>query len=228
MLRPFALAACLLIAGCGNLTTPTAEQPAEAAAVAEAPPETDYLAQGKQQGYEAAVAAQGAGEAGWAGVATKWGYAIASLGLVPADHPDYATAQAKIAEYTTNQGVAYQRDAAYQAKAAAAPPQEPAKNYRTYTAQSGLTGTTEIEWRWLKGAELECDYGTCFGMEVVAVEGCDNALYVELALEDESDVNIGMTNDTTGKVSAGQKARLIFNTFDESVDSASISEMSCY
>ncbi|MBD2111734.1 MULTISPECIES: hypothetical protein [Cyanophyceae] len=123
MIRPLALAACLLIAGCGSLTSTTAEQPAEAAPVAEAPPAADYLVHGKQQGYEAAVAAQSAGESEWASVAEKWGWAINSLGLVPVDHPDYAEAQAKATEYAANRDVAYQRDATYQAKveAAAAP-----------------------------------------------------------------------------------------------------------
>ncbi|MBD1918897.1 MULTISPECIES: hypothetical protein [Cyanophyceae] len=108
-------AAALLIAGCGS-PTPIAEQPAEAAVVAAAPAETDYLAQGKQQGYEAAVAAQNADVGAWASVAERWGWAINSLGLVPADHPDYATAQAKIEEYTANQSVATERHAAYEAK----------------------------------------------------------------------------------------------------------------
>jgi hypothetical protein len=115
------------ISGCGSIASTPNEPIAEVAEVVETPVEaTDYLTQGKQQGYEAAVAAQSAEEAGWAHIAEMWGWAIASLGLVPADHPDYAEAQAKIAEYITNQGVAHQRDAAYQAKAAAVPaPQAP-------------------------------------------------------------------------------------------------------
>jgi hypothetical protein len=151
---------------------------------------------------------------------------------VPVDSSDYATAQAKISEYNASRDVAAERHRVYQtgleqAKAKAAQA-EAELGYSTYMAKVGFTGTTEIQWRWLKGDELSCDYGTCWGMEVVAVEGCDSALYVELALEDENDINIGMTNDTTGKVRPGQKARLTFNAFDDTAHSAGISEMSCY
>lgn len=116
-------AACLLIAGCGSLTSTTVEQPTEAAEVAEvveAP--TDYLAQGKQQGYEAAVAAQTAVDDRWKDVSAQWDLSIASLGQVPTDSSDYATAQAKIVEYTANRDVAAERYRAYQAKAAAPVP----------------------------------------------------------------------------------------------------------
>ena len=229
-----AVGALVLFGGLGSLVDgpkqPDAE--AEVVEVEETPPEVDYLTQGKQQGYTAAVAAQNATDNQWDSVTQQWDTAISTLSQVPTTSPDYATAQSKISEYNASRDVAAEQHRVYQvgleqAKAKAA--QAEAKlGYSTYMAKAGLTGDTEVKWRWLENAETNCDYGRCWGMEVVAVEGCDNALYVELALEDDNDINVGMTNDTTGKVSPGQKARLTFNVFDESARSASLSEMSCY
>lgn len=226
------IAAALLITGCGGLTTPTAEQPAEAneaAEVAEAPAE-DFFALGKTQGYEAAVAAQTASGLQWQVVGGQWDTAISTLGQVPPDSPDYAAAQAKASEYTANRGVAAERQRLYEANLAVqkAAAEKEAARYRTYTADAGLTETTEVQWRWLESNEFSCDYGTCWGMELIAPEGCDSALYVELSLMDESDINVGMTNDTTGKIGAGQKARLTFNAYDDTANKARISEMNCY
>ena len=122
MIRNLALAATLLlIAGCGNIASTAApEQPAEAAEVAEvveAP--TDYLAQGKAEGYSAAVAAQTATGEAWRDVGLGWDGAMRSLGKVPTDSPDYATAQAKITEYTANRESASARYNAHLADMAA-------------------------------------------------------------------------------------------------------------
>jgi len=120
MIRNLALAATLLlIAGCGNIASTAApEQPAEAAEVAEVveAPVEDFLTLGKAQGYEAAVAAQTAADNEWGEVSEKWDLAVRTLGQVPADSPNYATAQAKIAEYNANRDVAADRHFAYQAK----------------------------------------------------------------------------------------------------------------
>jgi len=124
MIRNLALAATLLlIAGCGNIASTAPEQPAEAAEVAEVvePPveQTDFLAIGKQQGYEAAVAAQTAVDDRWKDVTGQWDLAIASLGQVPTDSPNYAEAQAKITEYTANREAASARYNAHLADMAA-------------------------------------------------------------------------------------------------------------
>lgn len=122
MIRHIALAACLLTAGCGSLTSTVPESPAEVVEAVEAPVEqTDYLALGKQQGYEAAVAAQNATDNQWYEVSQKWDLAVRTLGQVPADNPNYATAQDKITEYNANRDVAAARHWAYQAEA---PPAE--------------------------------------------------------------------------------------------------------
>lgn len=110
--------AAVPLASCqfSQATAPEIAPPAAVAAEAPAAIETDFLALGKQQGYEAALAAQSAAENQWQSVSQKWNVAINSLGQVPADHPDYAEAQAKIAEYTANFEVARNRSQVYQAK----------------------------------------------------------------------------------------------------------------
>ena len=81
------------------------------AEVAEAPETapTDYLAEGKAEGYSTAVAAQTATGNDWNDVGLGWDAAMRSLGKVPADSPDYAEAQSKLAEYTANREVASAR-----------------------------------------------------------------------------------------------------------------------
>lgn len=118
--------------------TPEAE-PEVAEAVAEEPelePEpTDYLVEGKAQGYSAAVAAQTAENRAWGDVVSQWDEALRLLEQVPEDSSDYAEAQAKIEEYTANRDVAAERYsihqeevAARQAEIAARP--KPIDNYR--------------------------------------------------------------------------------------------------
>jgi len=106
------LASCQL----SQATAPEASPPVTAAVEEPEVVETDFLALGKQQGYEAALAAQSAAESQWEPVSRKWNTAISSLRQVPADHPDYAEAQAKIAEYTANFEVARSRSRAYEVK----------------------------------------------------------------------------------------------------------------
>ncbi|MBD1877167.1 hypothetical protein H6F75_27160 [Nodosilinea sp. FACHB-131] len=120
-----AVMALLLLSSCQSAAPPPAPvaELQEQAEVVETPVETiDYLTQGKQQGYEAAVAAQTAVDDRWKDVSAHWDLAIASLGQVPTDSPDYATAQAKIVEYTANRDVAAERYRAYQVKVAAPVP----------------------------------------------------------------------------------------------------------
>ena len=70
-------------------------------------PTPDYLAQGKTQGYTAAVAAQTAATPEqWATVANKWQRAIDDLDRVPQEDPTYAEAQAKRDEYSKNKLIA--------------------------------------------------------------------------------------------------------------------------
>ncbi len=66
--------------------------------------------QGKDLGWQAAVAAQGAQtQADWQRVAGLWDEAIALLEQVPAEAPDHSQAKAKAEEYRRNRAVALTR-----------------------------------------------------------------------------------------------------------------------
>ena len=62
---------------------------------------------------------------------------------------------------------------------------------------------------------------------VTTRDGCPSGIYAELAILDNSDVQIDYTNDTTTQVPAGTKAKLTFDTFNEEAESARLSELSC-
>ena len=90
-------------------------------------------------------------------------------------------------------------------------------------------GDSQIAWRWLEKGEYSCSYGDhCWGMAIIAREGCPSSLYVEIAILDSSDTNIGYTNDTTSGLGAGQKAKLVFEDFTAGAKSARLTEISCY
>ena len=87
----------------------------------------------------------------------------------------------------------------------------------------------EIAWRWLEHGEFRCSYGDhCWGMLVVAKNGCPSSLYAEITILDGSGSNVGYTNDTTSGLSPGQQAKLIFEDFTPGADSARLGEISCY
>ncbi len=66
--------------------------------------------QGTDLGWQAAVAAQSAQtQANWQRVVDLWGQAIAALESLPTEHPNYAQAQAKAAEYRGNRAIASDR-----------------------------------------------------------------------------------------------------------------------
>jgi len=91
-------------------------------------------------------------------------------------------------------------------------------------------GDSQIAWRWLKpGSEYSCSYGNyCFGMSIIAREGCPSSLYAEITILDSSGTNIGYTNDTTSGLGASQKAKMVFETFEPGAKNARLAEISCY
>lgn len=92
-------------------------------------------------------------------------------------------------------------------------------------------GDPQIAYRWLTyGSEYTCSYSSayCFGMFVIARDGCPTSVYAEINLLDGSDTNLGFTNDTTSALSPGQKAKLVFDTFTDGVKSANLGKISCY
>ena len=87
----------------------------------------------------------------------------------------------------------------------------------------------DIAWKWLEHGEFRCSYGDhCWGMLVVAKNGCPSSLYAEITILDGSGSNVGYTNDTTSGLSPGQQAKLIFEDFTPGADSARLGEISCY
>ena len=114
----------------------------------------------------------------------------------------------------------------------------------TSTTTSSTTTTTIQAWnpegyvvvlpqdgvatRWLENGEFSCGYyDWCWGMEVITKFGCSN-LYVEISLKNKNGVNIGWTNDTAQGLAPGDKAQLIFGTYDSQAETASLAEVSCY
>jgi hypothetical protein len=90
-------------------------------------------------------------------------------------------------------------------------------------------GDPQIAWRWLDTSEFSCSYGDqCWGMMVIAREGCPSSAYVEITIIDNNGTNIGFTNDTTSSLGAGQKAKLVFEDFTTGAESARLAKISCY
>ncbi|MBD2106721.1 hypothetical protein [Nodosilinea sp. FACHB-13] len=218
------IAVCLLLASCGGLTTAEPEQPAEAAEVVEAPaPEpTNYLAQGKAEGYSAAVAAQTATGNDWNDVGLGWDAAMRSLGNVPADSPDYAEAQTKIQEYIANREVASVRynDHLAELKARQAPTTTPTPTPEptAWQLSPGWTQMRSEEGKalaYIPRDPIACRDGGdyCFEFDVMAQEGCPNGLYVEFQLIDpNTKAVIGMGNDLLPVLLPGQVGLLSINT----------------
>jgi hypothetical protein len=91
-------------------------------------------------------------------------------------------------------------------------------------------GDSQIAWRWLEfGSEYSCSYGDyCWGMSIIAREGCPSSLYAEISILDSGGTNIGFTNDTTSGLGASQKAKLVFETFTPGAKTAMLAKISCY
>ena len=91
-------------------------------------------------------------------------------------------------------------------------------------------GDSQIAWRWLDfGSEYSCSYGDyCWGMSIISRDGCPSSLYAEITILDSSGTNIGFTNDTTSGLGAGQKAKMIFETFTAGANTARLAKISCY
>ena len=91
------------------------------------------------------------------------------------------------------------------------------------------TYSDTIAYRWLERGEFSCSYGDhCWGMLVVAKNGCPSSLYAEITILDSAGSNIGFTNDTTSGLGQGQQAKLIFEDFTPGAQKARLSEISCY
>ena len=63
---------------------------------------------------------------------------------------------------------------------------------------------------------------------IIAKDGCPSSLYGEIKIFDSSDVQIDYTNDSASTVSAMQKVKLTFDTFNDNASTAQIGKLSCY
>lgn len=87
----------------------------------------------------------------------------------------------------------------------------------------------DIAWRWAERGEFRCSFGDiCWGIFIVARNGCPSMLYAEITILDAAGTNIGFTNDTASSLRSGDEAKLVFEDFTPGADSARLAEISCY
>lgn len=84
-----------------------------------------------------------------------------------------------------------------------------------------------IAWRWMESSEYDCTADSCWGMLVIPRDGCRSSLYVELSIQDGSGAAVGYTNDTAGSVSPGQRAKMVFDSYEPGAAKARLAEISC-
>jgi hypothetical protein len=85
-----------------------------------------------------------------------------------------------------------------------------------------------VGWRWLRTNEFSCTGDSCWGMMIIAKDGCDRSLYAEISILDKNEVQIGYTNDSVSQALPMQKSKLIFNTYEDEANTARLSKISCY
>lgn len=85
----------------------------------------------------------------------------------------------------------------------------------------------DIAYRWMENPT--CLLDSCWGLEVVAREGCPGGLYIELTTLTPDGTVVGFTNDSVGSVSYGGKARMVFDNVDrdQGATKARVDEISC-
>lgn len=96
--------------------------------------------------------------------------------------------------------------------------------------QSGFTPYADgtVAYRWLDGFK-DCEVAdSCWGMEVIARDGCPSSLYVELSIINDAGTAVGYTNDVAGAVERGQMAQLVFDNFEKDASKARLTKIFCY
>jgi len=94
------------------------------------------------------------------------------------------------------------------------------KSYNEYSAN--------VAWKWAEGPD-PCGYSRCWYnyIKVISRDGCPSGLYAEVNKLNSSGTVIGWSNDSVPALGPGQKARLVFVTYDPA-DSSTLAEISCY
>lgn len=108
----------------------------------------------------------------------------------------------------------------------AAPAWTPPEGYTLYPTSSG--SRIGVKWSTARGSECTGYNVTCFAMDVVTEKGCPRSLYAEIKILGKGGDNIGWTNDTAQGVDAGEKVRLVFDTYERGASTAQIAEINCY
>jgi hypothetical protein len=96
------------------------------------------------------------------------------------------------------------------------------------TEFNSWTDDPNVAWRWLNSKEFECTGDSCWGMMVIAKNGCPKNLYAEISILDKAEVQVGYSNDTVSSALPMQKSKLVFNSYENSAHSARLSKISCY
>lgn len=102
----------------------------------------------------------------------------------------------------------------------------------TYNPDWPPTGFTdydgEVAYKWTTSTtDSDCSGCTYSTMDVTALYGCDS-LYVEVNFLDSTGSIVDWSNDTVSSLSAGQTARLEFDTWEDYADQTEITDVSCY
>lgn len=98
----------------------------------------------------------------------------------------------------------------------------------TWSPPAGFEKTSQdpsVAARWMD--DVNCTGESCWGIEIVAHEGCPDGLYVELSILDSSGAAIGYTNDKVGAIQRGGRAKLTFDSYEAGADKARLTEVSC-
>jgi hypothetical protein len=103
------------------------------------------------------------------------------------------------------------------------------KGFKDTTLIASYLDWPVVAYRFLKRNEFKCrGFSRCSGMIVIPRDGCPSNLYVELSVVNRNDAVIDYTNDSVGRVDAGQRARLIFDGIANNAKGVKLSEFSCY
>jgi len=88
--------------------------------------------------------------------------------------------------------------------------------------------SSNVAWKWADGPS-PCGYSRCWysHIKVVSLNGCPSGLYAEVNKLNSAGTVIGWSNDSVPSLRPGQKARLVFVTYDPA-DASSLAEISCY
>ena len=82
-----------------------------------------------------------------------------------------------------------------------------------------------VAWRWLDSTTC-AEAATCWGMDVLARDGCPRSLYVELATADKAGAAMGTASNSADRVQPGDRVRLVFDNVHDAY-TAQLTAISC-